>query len=508
MSAERNGFNPDPGKLDGEECTLIKKANAKAEIVAPLPIRVLLTGPTGSGKSHLARHIHALSGREFSIIKPKVWNLLTDKSLKAMLAWAHGVKYGGSGGVEEDKAIADFEEKAYDNGSEKQVKAQDMNIRPMASKLLEVNLAALSKDTIDAELFGYVYGAFTDARRIGYPGAIISANGGTLFIEEIAECPLSVQAKLLTVIQPREDELSKEMKCPCYVTPLGQNETVTVDVRLIFATNKNLYEEVRNRRFREDLYHRINGSVIELPSFAAIKEYPEGPDVIKRHIEKVLAKENKRIFGMEECKYRKLYEGGQDSQEGRVIEDLLNYDFPGNYRELQNILSNALVEAEVRNRTYPSNDNLIVREDIKLSKEENEGLDKLIENMCRSHYNEVLECVTEWIGASWIDLNDVRSLSKIRIKLDVRPEGRGKRRRKSYALPSVCDAEAIRSLCYLIKLLKDHNGDKQWTKTRFAERVVGRSGQALDTKIGKFEIELNDEAAELTFDVLKKAICG
>ncbi len=504
MSDEIDSPKPAPEKLDGE-CPLIIGANKKAEIVAPLPIKVLLTGPTGSGKSHLARYIHAKSGRNFSIIKD-VWSQLTDKSLKAMLAWAHGVKYGGSGGVEEDSAIKAFGMCLNPNKSAGQDEKQATNIRPMASKLLEVNLAALSKDTIDAELFGYVYGAFTDARRIGYPGAIISANGGTLFIDEIAECPLPVQAKLLTVIQPREDELSKKMKCPCYVTPLGQNEAVTVDVRLIFATNKNLYEEVRNRRFREDLYYRINGSVIELPSFAKIKECPNGHgrDVIKRYIEEVLAKENKRIFGQETSKYRNLYEG--------VIEELLDYDFPGNYRELQNILSNALVEAEVRNRIFSSsdNDNLIMSEDIKLSKEENEGLDEVIANMChlRDNHKGVLECVTEWIDASWIDLNDVRSLSTIKIKLDVRQEGRGKGRRKSYALPPVCDAEAIRSLCYLIKLLKDHNGDKKWTKTRFAERVVGRSGQALDTRIGKFEVEIDDEAAELTFDVLKKAICG
>lgn len=484
-------------------CVSIKKANALAEAVAEYPIKVLLTGPTGSGKSRLARYIHAMSKRKYAAIPKERWRGLTSKSLKAMIAWAQG---------RDNKEVQDAEEdgdviRAFD-------KIKDAEIKPFvaADGFLEVNLAALSQSTVESELFGYVYGAFTGARRKGYPGLLISANGGTLFIDEIAECPLPVQAKLLTVIQPRGDEESKGLMSPCYVTPIGQSESIVVDVRLIFATNKDLKEEVLNGRFREDLYHRISGSVINLPSLMEIRECPGGEKDFEVFVNSVVEEKNYELFGNDEDRWRNLDGGFIDQfgqgQIGGTLEELKRCDFHGNYRQLQNVVSNAMVASLVRNKfmNKSKDDKLITVDDLKglLGNGDLEGSRGLIAGMCgESNQDDILANIEEWVAAAWIDVGDIKALSTIvDVHLDVQPEvrhGRTKGGHNPRQMESrVCDAAALRDLCYLIKLLKDHYGDKEWNRKRYAQQVVGRSEQALATLLDKFG---------LTFEKVKAAIC-
>ena len=133
-----------------------------------------------------------------------------------------------------------------------------------------VNCAALPETLIEAELFGYVPGAFTGARREGSPGRIREANGGTLFLDEIGDMPLAMQARLLRVLQERQ------------VTPLGGGQPIAVDFALICATHRNLKTEMEAGRFRPDLYYRINGLTLVLP---ALRERSDFSALVARLIE-------------------------------------------------------------------------------------------------------------------------------------------------------------------------------------------------------------------------------
>jgi transcriptional regulator of acetoin/glycerol metabolism len=117
-----------------------------------------------------------------------------------------------------------------------------------------VNCASIPETLIEAELFGYEDGAFTGARRKGASGRIVQANGGTLFLDEIGDMPLSLQARLLRVLQER-----------C-VTPLGGHKSIAVDIAVVSATHRNLREMIAAKQFRDDLYYRLNGLVVRLPA--------------------------------------------------------------------------------------------------------------------------------------------------------------------------------------------------------------------------------------------------
>ena len=135
-----------------------------------------------------------------------------------------------------------------------------------------VNCAALPESLIEAELFGYRAGAFTGASREGTVGRIREAHGGTLLLDEIGDMPLSLQARLLRVLQDRE------------VTPLGGGKPVAVDFRLICATHRNLRREIEAGRFREDLYYRLNGLSLQLP---ALRERQDMPHLVARMLREI-----------------------------------------------------------------------------------------------------------------------------------------------------------------------------------------------------------------------------
>jgi DNA-binding NtrC family response regulator len=186
---------------------------------------------------------------------------------------------------------------------------------PRAAKpFVAVNCAALNESLIESELFGHEKGAFTGAaeRRLG---RFEQADGGTLFIDELAEIPAEVQVKLLRVLQERRIER------------VGSGQSLAVDVRLIAATHQDLEQRVREGSFREDLYYRLNVVSVALP---ALRQRRRDIPVLAEHFLAQYAEEN----------------GKQMREVSKEAMDLLmRYDYPGNVRELQNIIERAVVMA-------------------------------------------------------------------------------------------------------------------------------------------------------------------
>ncbi|NBI07098.1 sigma-54-dependent transcriptional regulator [Senegalia massiliensis] len=177
---------------------------------------------------------------------------------------------------------------------------------------VKVNCAVLSKTVLESELFGHEKGAFTGAIN-ERKGRFEAANKGTIFLDEIGEMPLNMQAKLLRVIQEKEFER------------VGSNKTIKTDFRLISATNKDLKKEVDNKNFREDLYYRLNVISIHVPP---LRERKQDILVLFDYFVKKFVKEmNKNINGISE----------------RVKELLIEYKWPGNVRELKNIAERLVV---------------------------------------------------------------------------------------------------------------------------------------------------------------------
>ncbi len=175
-----------------------------------------------------------------------------------------------------------------------------------------VNCGAIPENLIESELFGYVSGAFTGSRSEGKKGLFEVAQNGTIFLDEITELPLNLQVKLLQVIQERQ------------ITPVGATKPIPIDVRIISATNRNLEEQVKADRFREDLYYRLNVVPINIPP---LRERTE--DIVPL-INNTLAKCN-----------RDLGESKTITTDALAI--LLKYPWPGNTRELQNIVERLVI---------------------------------------------------------------------------------------------------------------------------------------------------------------------
>jgi len=136
---------------------------------------------------------------------------------------------------------------------------------------IAVNCASIPETLIESELFGYEEGAFTGARRKGAVGKMVQAHGGTLFLDEIGDMPLSLQAHLLRVLQERE------------VTPLGSARAIPIDITLVCATHRNLREMIERKTFREDLYFRLNGLVVRIPS---LRERSDLPALVERILQR------------------------------------------------------------------------------------------------------------------------------------------------------------------------------------------------------------------------------
>lgn len=201
-----------------------------------------------------------------------------------------------------------------ESGTGKEVLAREIHRRSRRGEgpFVAVNVGALPEQLLESELFGYERGAFTgaEARKLGL---LESASGGTLFLDEIGEMPSTLQVKLLRVLQER------------VITRVGGTGTIPVDFRLLAATNVDLEEAVRERRFREDLYFRLNIIRLELPPLRSRRE--DLPGLVAHFLEKLKA--------------RTGYPGKAISQ--AALRALKRYHYPGNIRELENIIERALI---------------------------------------------------------------------------------------------------------------------------------------------------------------------
>lgn len=229
-------------------------------------------------------------------------------------------------------------------GKELIAKAIHLNSTRKKKPFIAINMSAIPKELIESELFGHEKGAFTGAEN-RKKGKFEEAGSGTIFLDEIAELDINLQSKILRVLQERE------------VTRIGGNETIKIDCRIITATNKNLLEEVEKQTFREDLYYRILGLPIHLPP---LRERAQDTLILAKFFVDNFCKENKISTPLisEKAKTK-----------------ILNYDYPGNIRELKSIIELACVMHEnkeikdtditlntLKNKTYLSSSNKTMKE--------------------------------------------------------------------------------------------------------------------------------------------------
>lgn len=201
-----------------------------------------------------------------------------------------------------------------ENGTGKYVLAEYIHQHSLRKEapFIHVDLGSLNENLFESELFGYAKGAFTDAKE-DTKGRFESADGGTIFLDEIGNIPLHLQSKLLQVIQSKA------------ITRLGESKSRPVDVRIITATNSNLEQAVENKTFREDLFYRINTVVLQLPPLRERKE--DIPQFLQFFLNANALKYNR----------------GLPTLSNTALESLCAYDWKGNIREMQNRVERAMI---------------------------------------------------------------------------------------------------------------------------------------------------------------------
>ncbi len=215
-----------------------------------------------------------------------------------------------------------------ENGTGKELVARLIHEKSLRrnKRFAEINCAAIPDELIESELFGYVKGAFTNALK-DKKGKFFLADGGTLFLDEIGDMSLKTQAKVLRVIEEQKFE------------PLGSTESISIDTRIITATNKDLEIEIQKGRFREDLYFRINVIPIHVPP---LRERKEDIPLLAKHFLEEFAEE----YG------KKPKEFTDDA-----IEKVMRYSWPGNVRELRNLIERLVIitkEDKITSRDIPA----------------------------------------------------------------------------------------------------------------------------------------------------------
>jgi transcriptional regulator with GAF, ATPase, and Fis domain len=200
------------------------------------------------------------------------------------------------------------------NGTGKELVAHWLHQKSDRSKgpMIEVNCAAIPSELIESELFGHVKGAFTSANK-DRAGKFEAANGGTIFLDEVGDMSLSAQAKVLRALQENK------------VQRVGSDKDIKVDVRVIAATNKNLNKEIAEKRFREDLYHRLAVILIEVPT---LNDRREDIPILIDYFTKKIADEHGTV---------------QKQFTEKAIKLLQDYDWTGNIRELRNVVERLII---------------------------------------------------------------------------------------------------------------------------------------------------------------------
>jgi len=202
-----------------------------------------------------------------------------------------------------------------ENGTGKEIFAQAIhnNSNRRDKPFIAINCAAIPRDLVESELFGYEEGAFTGAKRGGRPGKLELAEGGTFFLDEIESMPLESQPKLLRVIESNQ------------LMRIGGNKIITTDVRIISSTNQDLLLAVKKGNFREDLLYRINTVTVDIPPLRERKD--DIPVLVKYICDKIGRRINKNNIEIDK----------------KVLEALYEYNWPGNIRELENALESAII---------------------------------------------------------------------------------------------------------------------------------------------------------------------
>lgn len=262
---------------------------------------------------------NALKGRELAFQKSRLEQELQAASSEKTLSTNLGKSLGMKKVSELVQKVAPTNATVLitgESGVGKEVVADTIHrLSPRKDKpIVKVHLAALSETLLESELFGHEKGAFTGAENMK-KGVFEQAHGGTIFLDEIGEINPSVQVKLLRVIQEKKFER------------VGGEKTIEVDVRIIAATNRNMEEEVKAGRFREDLYYRLNVIRIGIPPLRERKE--DIPILMTEFLKKFAAENGRTIKGFD----------------SRAKTALLNYSWPGNIRELQSFIQSAVVMA-------------------------------------------------------------------------------------------------------------------------------------------------------------------
>lgn len=260
---------------------------------------------------------NALKGRELAFQKSRLEQELQAASSEKTLSTNLGKSLGMKKVSELVQKVAPTNATVLitgESGVGKEVVADTIHrLSPRKDKpIVKVHLAALSETLLESELFGHEKGAFTGAENLK-KGVFEQAHGGTIFLDEIGEINPSVQVKLLRVIQEKKFER------------VGGEKTIEVDVRIIAATNRNMEDEVKAGRFREDLYYRLNVIRIGIPPLRERKE--DIPILMTEFLKKFAAENGRTIKGFD----------------SRAKTALLNYSWPGNIRELQSFIQSAVV---------------------------------------------------------------------------------------------------------------------------------------------------------------------
>lgn len=261
-----------------------------------------------------------------------------------------------------------------ETGTGKEVVAKSIHLNSDRKKkpFVAVNMGAIPKELIESELFGHEKGAFTGALA-QKKGKFEEANGGTIFLDEIAELDLNLQSKILRVIQERE------------IVRIGGNEVVKFDARLLTATHKDLGEEVRAGRFREDLYFRIMGLPIEIPPLRN-----RGNDVL------ILAKHFMELF-VKENKLKPF------SFSAAAKDKLMKYNFPGNVRELKAVIDLACVMCE---------DTELQAEDITFSSFRKDELFTSVEKTMREYTADIIQIFLNKYGNNVVEVANKLDIGK------------------------------------------------------------------------------------------------
>ena len=231
---------------------------------------------------------------------------------------------------------------------------------------VKINCAAIPAELFESEMFGYEEGAFTGAKRSGKKGKFEHANGGTILLDEIGDMPMSMQVKLLRVIQEKE------------LVRVGGNDIIKVDVRVISSTNKSLEQLIKDGKFREDLYYRLDVMHLKLPS-------------LRERVEDI--EELSNVLRIKICKKYGIYSEGISRE---AIDFLKAYSWPGNIRQLENVIERAINLLEADLTIMPKHlPEKIIKSKIKKYSLENNYLKDIVESMEKDL---IIECLNKTNG--------------------------------------------------------------------------------------------------------------